>query len=342
MQKILLIKTSSLGDLIHTMPAISDLQAALPNIELHWLVEEGFSSIPSWHPFVKKTHVCAIRRWRKSLLSSKTRGEIKKLKATLKHQQFDAVIDAQGLVKSAWMVRWLDCQKFGYDRKSIKEPLASRFYSDVLSIEKGLPAIQRVRRLFAQSLNYSQTHLLEDFGLKVQRSENFSVDISQPYIVFLHGTVWNSKVWPVEYWKKMAAELTAKGKTTYIPWGNATERSRAEQIALGTTAKVLDKMPLTDIAYLLQNASLVIGSDTGLSHVAAALGAYTIGLYGPTSSDLTGLIGVDVLNIKSSKSCSPCFKRDCPLLKDGELIPCYESISAKDILNIIDIKVLNK
>ena len=153
MAKILIIKTSSLGDLIHTMPGITDIQRRLPDAELHWLVEESFASIPQWHPFVKKVHKCAIRRWRKSLFSKQTRVELKALKQQLQSEQYDLVIDAQGLLKSAFMVRWFSCPTHGYDKKSIKEPLASRAYSHKHTITREAKAIDRVRTLFSVSLD---------------------------------------------------------------------------------------------------------------------------------------------------------------------------------------------
>ncbi len=342
MQKILLVKTSSLGDLIHTMPAISDLQAMMPDVELHWLVEEGFADIPLWHPFVKKVHKCAIRRWRKTALLHSTHSEIKKLRSDLRAEQYDCVVDAQGLLKSALMVRWLKCPKYGYDNKSIKEPIASYFYTNRLKVDRDMAAIERVRQLFAQAFSYSLTDLQQQFSLKVNKTDAFKADVSTSYFIFLHGTIWNSKIWPLPYWKKLAAQISDRGFQVYIPWGNETERLRAETIANDTSAIVLPKISLNDLAYLLQNAQAVIGSDTGLSHVAAALDTRTIAMYGPTSVALTGLVGCDVHNLQSTKDCSPCLKRECPVISasgqsDNDLIPCYESVGVEKIMDLLDI-----
>ncbi len=335
MPKILIIKTSSLGDLIHTMPAITDVQRMLPQAQLHWLVEEGFAEIPTWHPFVKKVHHCAVRRWRKSFFKASTQLEIKQLKNALNAENYDLIIDAQGLLKSALMVRWLAGEKHGFDKNSIKEKLACIVYDIKHSISRELNAIERVRILFSQALNYSLSGLDEQFGLRVQKPALLHNISSKPYVIFLHGTAWESKIWPVAYWNDLATKLTMQGFSVFVPWSNQGEFERAQLIADESGAKVLEKMPLTHLAYHLQHAAFVVGSDTGLSHIAAALYTKTIGIYGPTSIALTGLIGVNAHNLTSTKECSPCFKRDCPLIQSGEIIPCYESINPQRVLTVI-------
>ncbi len=325
MIKILLVKTTSLGDVVHTMPAVSDLQKQVGDCELHWLVEESFKEIPRWHPLVKKVHTCAIRRWRKSFFSTSTRNEIKQLKQSLRAEDFDFVIDAQGLIKSALMVRWLNVPKYGYDKKSIREPLASRFYTHRYTISRELTAIERVKTLFAQSVNYAKPEHI-DFGMAIQKPEDFCMNLPPKYAVFLHGTNWVSKIWPEAYWQALAEKMIAEGITVYLPYGNAQEKQVAESIASATGAVVLDKLSLTALAFLLQQAMVVVGSDTGLSHIAAALDTPTLGIYGATNSGLTGLVGKKVLNLQSTTECSPCMKKVCPLVEEDELMPCYQRL----------------
>lgn len=334
MLKVLLIKTSSLGDLIHSMPAVTDLMHSGVDVELHWLVEEGFANVPYWHPLVSQVHCCAIRRWRKSLFKRKTRQEISTLKNTLQQEQFDIVIDAQGLLKTAWMVRWFKrsaTKTIGYDKHSIKEPLASRAYKQVLNIAKEQTAIERVRQLFAAAFAYTFGEQA-DFGLQVKRPEALVIDADKPYAVFLHGTNWVSKIWPVQYWQALASNLCDQGFNVLIPWGDEQEQLRAQQIAQGSGATVLPRCSLNDLAYLLQQASVVIGSDTGLSHIAAALAVPTIGLYGSTNSKLTGLVGKNVKSLQSSYECSPCMQRQCPKVSGGKIMPCYQSISVDAVM----------
>ena len=334
--KVLLVKTSSLGDLIHSMPAVTELAQNHPDIELHWLVEEGFSDIPLWHPFVKKTHSCAVRRWRKSLFSRVTRNEIKALKQSLLSEGFDRVIDAQGLIKTAFMVRWFSCKTIGFDKQSIKEPLASLAYERKIFVAKGQNAILRVKQLLAAAFNYPVSHSIE-FGLQVNMPESFAFQTNNPYVICLHGTVWPSKVWPEEYWIDLANRLLQQGYEVLFPFGDDSEKTRAERICQNAGATLLPKCSLNDLAFLLQQASAVVGSDTGLSHIAAALAVPVVGLYGPTDRQLTGLVGNKVLSLQSEKTCSPCLKRDCPLIKDTpeSLIPCYESIGVSAVIDAV-------
>jgi heptosyltransferase-1 len=332
--KVLLVKTSSLGDLIHSMPAITELAEKQPEIELHWLVEEGFANIPLWHPFVKKVHCSAIRRWRKSLFSKTTRNELKQLKQSLLDEQFDLVLDAQGLIKTAFMVRWLACPKIGLDKHSIKEPLASRVYDKKIAVAKGQNAIIRVKQLFAEAFDYQTNSEMAavDFGLDVKKPEAFALAANKPYVVCLHGTNWPSKIWPELYWQTLAESLIEQGFDVLFPFGDANEKQRAERITTASNATLLPKCSLDDLAYLISKASVVIGSDTGLSHIAAALAVPVIGLYGSTDSVLTGLVGKQVLNLQSSFSCSPCLKRECPLIEGDQIIPCYQSIGVPEVL----------
>jgi len=189
-------------------------------------------------------------------------------------------------------------------------------------------AIERVRLLFASAFDYSLQNLEQSFGMYIQAPEGLSTLTEQPYAVFLHSTVWSSKIWPTDYWIALAKHLIADGYSVFLPWGSDEEKKRAESIALASDSTVLNKLPLTHLAWHLQNASVVVGSDTGLTHVAGALSTPTIGIYGPTSTLLTGVHGVKVNNLSSSLSCSPCLKRECPLVTEGQLIPCYKSIDA--------------
>lgn len=325
MNKVLLIKTSSLGDLIHSFPAVNDVALHRKDVELHWLVEENFANVPLWHPSVKKVHTVAIRRWRKELYKPSTYQEIAALKKQLLAEKFDLVIDGQGLLKTAWIARWFQDKSIGYDKTSIKEPLASKFYHSKLNINKDQKAIARMRQLLGKSLSYDYKEAA-DFGLQVKKPADASIVPKKPYAVFLHGTNWSSKIWPVEYWQNLAQKLQKQGLIVLLPWGDATEKQRAEAIAKASSAKVLPKSSLDQLAYCLQQATVVVGSDTGLSHISAALGTKTIGLYGASNSALTGLIGSKATSLQADFHCSPCLKRECPLVKGNEIIPCYKTI----------------
>ena len=150
--KVLLVKTSSLGDVVHTLPALTDAQRAIPGIRFDWVVEEGFAEIPTWHPAVDQVIPVAIRRWRKSPWQTLRSGEWRRFKARLRETRYDLVIDAQGLLKSAWLTRYVKAPVAGLDRDSAREPLAARFYDRCYAVPREQHALERVRQLFAQAL----------------------------------------------------------------------------------------------------------------------------------------------------------------------------------------------
>lgn len=329
--KVLLVKTSSLGDLIHCMPAVQELSIQRPDIELHWLVEEAFVDIPQWHPFVKKVHAYANRRWRKSKFSRQTRREVNDLKSQLRVENFDRVIDAQGLFKSALPTRWLKATTYGYDKLSIREPIATWFYDQKFNQDLQKPAIDRNRALFAWVFSYTSQEKV-DFGLSIVQPQS-TQQLSKPYSIFLHGTNWPSKVLPYLHWVELAQQMSQKQVSVYLPWSNDEERVRAEGIAenFETGVYVLDKTSLSHLAYYLQEAQSVIGCDTGLSHIAGACSTPTVAVYGASNSELTGIVGEHVKSLQVLKSCSPCMKSICSLTEDQTNIPCYADITPEQI-----------
>lgn len=285
---VLIVKTSSMGDLIHTLPAVSDAVLHVPDIQFEWVAEEAFAEIPSWHPAVERVIPIAIRRWRKNWRQAWASRNIQTATAQLRNQKYDCVIDAQGLVKSAIITRLAWGHRYGMDRWSCREPLASMIYSTRISIPRGSHAIDRVRDLFAQVFNYRYTEEI-NYGLS-RKDFEFSGD--RPYVVFLHGSSWPSKLWPQTQWIELAALANKAGFLVYLPWGNEDEKMRAQEIALRCNSiRVPAKMPLRQIAGLLAHASGIVGVDTGLSHLAAALEVPAVTLYIATDPGLTGTRG---------------------------------------------------
>lgn len=191
--RVLIIKTSSLGDVIHTLPALTDAAQAIPGIRFDWVVEEGFAEIPCWHPAVDQVIPVAIRRWRKNLWQTIKSGEWKAFKQRVRERKYDLVIDAQGLVKSAWLTRYVKAPVAGLDRYSAREGWASRFYDRRLSVATGQHAVERVRQLFAMALAYDLPEGIGNYGLDLERLQ---LPPAAPYVVFLHGTTWATKRWP--------------------------------------------------------------------------------------------------------------------------------------------------
>ncbi len=325
--KVLLVKTSSLGDLIHSFPALTDAAAALPGLRCHWLVEEAFQQVPAWHPVVERVWPIALRRWRRAPWRAWRSGEVRALRRALAEQKYDLVIDAQGLLKSAWPARWAEAPVAGYDRHSIREPLVASFYHHRYAVSRQLHAIERIRRLIAQALGYPLPQGDPDYGLVKSEGER------QPSLLFLHGTTWPSKLWPESYWIELARLAGAAGYQVAWPWHGEAEHARAQRLRQASgVGELLSPLDLDELKTRLERAAGVVGVDSGLAHVAAAVGTPAVTLYGPTHTGLTGAIGPCQQNLESTLTCAPCLERICPRPGQGVVEPgCFESLSPEQV-----------
>ncbi|MCR3755895.1 MAG: ADP-heptose:LPS heptosyltransferase 1 [Sodalis sp. Psp] len=288
--QVLIVKTSSMGDVLHTLPALTDAARALPGICFSWIVEESFTQIPAWHPAVRWVFPVAIRRWRKNWFSTIVLQERRNFKRQLQQQQYDAVIDAQGLMKSAALVtRVVRGEKHGLDCKSARESFSSWFYNRRHAVAKQQHAIERIRQLFAVSLGYSLPDCHGDYAIAGYFKSQSSHD---PYLVFLHATSRLGKHWPESHWRALIALASDSGYKIKLPWGVESEYLRARRLAAGyNQVEVLPPLSLTQVAEQLTNATAVVSVDTGLSHLVAALERPNLTLYGPTNPDLIGTYG---------------------------------------------------
>ncbi len=309
--RVLLIKTSSLGDVIHTLPALTDAMGALPGLQFDWVVEEGFAEIPTWHPAVANVIPVAIRRWRKNLWQTLKNGEWRQFKQRLRDTRYDLVIDAQGLLKSAWLTRYVKAPIAGLDKNSAREPMAARFYDRPFAVARGQHAVERLRQLFGQALGYQVPAGLGDYGL--DRSRLLTATNDAPFVLFLHGTTWDTKHWPELYWRQLAERMIGQGLEVRLPWGNPAEKARAERIADGLdNAVVLPKLNLAGVARVLASAQGCVAVDTGLGHLAAALDVPTLSLFGPTNPGLTGAYGRSQVHLAAEyPACAPCLQKKC-------------------------------
>ncbi|WP_438278462.1 lipopolysaccharide heptosyltransferase I [Nitrobacter sp.] len=286
MTDILIIKTSSLGDVVHQMPAIVDASRACPELRITWLVEETFAPLVRLHPLVADVMTVATRRWRSQLATGATWREIGRFRTLLRGQAFDKVIDTQGLIRSAIMTRLARGQRHGYDGRSIREPFAARFYDVRHTVSRDLHAVTRNRMLTGLSLGYRPPDNI-DYGLIRPSQTN-----DQRYAVLLHGTSRFAKEWRAEDWIETGRWLSAKGLQIVLPWGSEAERLLSERLSRDIAgSRVLPRQSLDLTAQVIGNAALVVGVDTGLMHLAAAYRVPLVGIYASTDPGLTGPVG---------------------------------------------------
>lgn len=285
---ILLVKTSSMGDVLHNLPVVTDICRQIPGAQIDWVVEESFASLPALHPGVKQVITVAIRRWRRSWW--KSRPEMTEVCSALSARHYDLVLDTQGLLKSALITRCAGAPKCGLDWSSAREPLASLFYDRRFFVAKGQHAVERNRQLAAQALGFPLDRQA-DYGIRAPELA-LAWAPPAPYAVLLHATSRDDKLWPEPNWIDLGRQLHLAGMRAVLPWGNETEKARGERLCAAIPGAVCaPRLNLMEAAALLGRAAAAIGVDTGLSHLAAALGIPTVGIYTSTDPGLTGLYG---------------------------------------------------
>lgn len=288
--RILLVKTSSLGDVIHNLPVVSDLLHSFPDVEIDWCVEEAFADIPRLHPGVKEIFPVAIRRWRKGLMQRATWREMGEFREKLRGKLYDIVLDTQGLVKSAVVAAQARGVHCGYAAEAAREPLAARFYDLTFAIPRNVHAVQRNRWLAAAALDYP-VDLPLDYGVTPPEIATDWLSASR-YAVLFSATSRDDKLWDEANWIALSTALMQRGLVPVLPSGSAVERQRAERIVGAVPSAVLaPPLKLPELASLLGRAALVVGVDTGLAHLAAALCVPVIALYITTDPALTGVYG---------------------------------------------------
>jgi len=286
MARILFVKTSSLGDVVHNCPAVSDAARMLPGAQIDWVVEEPFAAVAAMHVSVRRVIPIALRRWRRALWSPAVWSELRAFRRALTTERYDAVIDSQALLKSAVVCLLASGRKHGMDAESARERLAARFYDVTHTVSWRLHAVERNRLITAEALGFA---LDEDvrYGLRAEGASPLEQDSS--YAVFLTMTSRKEKLWPESRWIETGRALDMP---VVLPWGNDAERRRAERIRAAVPQAIVPRrMALEELARLFVHARGVIGLDTGLTHLAAALRVATVGIYCGSDPALNGLYG---------------------------------------------------
>ncbi len=291
--RVLLVKLSSLGDVIHNLPVASDLALALPGVEIDWAIETPYAEIAAMHPAIRSVIGVPLRALKKNLTSSAAWRPFLAARKQLSNQTYDAILDTQGLVKSAWISHWPQSPNgpiYGHAPASAREPFAARFYDQTFDVPRAMHAVERNRLLAARAFGYA-SDLPLNYGLAAPKRELGGTP-SKLTVVFLHATSRADKMWPAQNWIELGKRLSDRNIAVTLPWGNEAERVISLRIAEKIPQSLVPaKLTLMAAAQLLAGAVAVVGVDTGLAHLAAALGRPTIGIYLSTDPALTGLHG---------------------------------------------------
>ena len=291
--RILIVKTSSMGDVIHNLPIIADIHAAFPEAEIDWVIEEGFADMLKLNPQINKIIPLAIRRWRKDLFNKSTWQEIGDFKNQLQAHHYDYIIDTQTLLKSAFIACIAKGKRYGQGPSTSREWLAGFFYNKRFSVSREQHAVDQNRQLTALAMNYRAPTNAPNYGLpRTDLIKKIGIPLPEKYVMVFHATSRDSKLWPMGHWVSLGLLLAKQGVTLCLPWSTDTEKSRANIIATHVPqAVVLPKSSLIDLAHITAGAQAAIGVDTGLIHLAVAMDVPSIAIYTDTHPDLNGAYG---------------------------------------------------
>ena len=304
--KILLVKLSSLGDVVHTLPVVQDILAALPHAQIDWVVEKAFATLLTQVQGLNRIIPCELRRWRKSFWAAQTRQAWRAFKADLQMDSYDAVIDLQGLTKSAWVARLAKLTSHGKRYAMANQTEGSgfeaptRWAADVaIALEPHTHAVARARLLTASALGYSAAVAEKEpnYGLKVPVAQSVRAQAAPENIAknvaFIHGTSRPDKEWPLQHWVALGQRLVASGYQVKLVHGSAKELATSQAIAaqLGSGSIVLPLLSLDALTRELASSQGAIGVDSGVSHIAVALGLPHVQMYNFATAWRTGPLG---------------------------------------------------
>jgi len=339
MIKVLIIKTSSMGDIAHTFPAIYELKKNIKNIEIDWVVEESFVDVVKLNKHVNNIITVNTRRWRKNWF--RNIGNVFKFIKKLRAKKYDYVIDAQGLHKSLIITRLSKVNnknKFGYDKNSIRGKYISWLYYNQISVSKEQHAIYRIQELFGKVFDYKFIKKESpDYGIE---SEKF---INKKTIMFISNTTWETKKWPINNWIELGKLFSKNNYKIIINSGNDFEYKDAcnikEHLLNITNVEILKNESLDEKIEIIKKCDYVFSVDTGLAHVSALLGKNTIAIYGATSPKLTGIKGKNCTILYAKYNCSPCLKKKCRFENNVNYKICYSN--SADLIKNINLAFVN-
>ncbi|MCC5795819.1 MAG: lipopolysaccharide heptosyltransferase I [Methylophaga sp.] len=333
--KVLIIKLTSMGDLMHALPALTDAVSRYPDIQFDWVVDETFAEVSQWHPAVRNVITTSHRRWKKNTWQTLTGGELRAFYRELNADDYDVVVDMQNNLKSALVSVLRRGPVYGLDKDSCRERPAYLAYKFPISVDPQQHAVVRMRQILAQALDYQVPETSADYQADFSdfALPELDFDLPERYLMFVHNASWLTKLWPVNYWQQLVQLARAEGFSVLLPCGNDEELQRARQIALiDDQAFALPRLSLNHVAALMQRASGAVCSDTGLAHLAAVASTPAITLYGATDTDLIGTYGKYQQHLVSDFACAPCYKRACPLPEAIDKAPvCMNALTPEQV-----------
>lgn len=332
--RALLVKVSSLGDLTHALPAITDAKQALPDITFDWVVDEAFKQVPMLHPAVDRVIPTAHRRWKKKLF--KSLPEILSTLKKIRTLNYDKVIDGQTSFKAAIITSLTRGYKCGPGWYSSREKGVQFAYNECFTVDKEQHAIDRLRQLFAFSLGYPLPETKPDYGIDLSRLVKPNLDLPKEYLVFILNGSWESKTYPISY----AFELVniVKDVPIYLSWGNEKEYQRSKRIAqCRPHVHILPKLSVLELMSILKEARGVLSVDTGPAHLTAMLGTAQVTLYGSTDPFLIGTVGENQHHYMAPYTCLKCYKTKCPLADADQISPvCFSHLTPIRVAQAIE------
>lgn len=336
MKNVLLVKITSMGDLIQLLPALTDATNAIADIQFDWVVEDSFKEVPQLHPHINKIITLPYRTWKKKGINW---GEVKTFWTTLRSQQYDMVIDAQSNLKSAFVTKLARGKKYGLDGASVREYGAHFLYNETITIDRKQNHAQRMRELMAKFLGYPLPDTPADYGIIKTNLPPLSFELPEKFVFITHLCSCSDRLWPEPYWDVLIEALVQKGYAIVLPWWSEEEKARAERLKKNRDhCHLIPPLSLSEKASVLAKATAAISVDTGLAHMAAALNIPNIGLYGATNPTYTGAWGQNQVHLQASgPACVPCLKTTCSYQGPSQFRPaCMESIKPETVLNAFD------
>ena len=291
-----------MGDLMHTLPALTEANSYIEDISFDWVVDTNFAHVPSWHPLVHKIIKTDHRNWKKHLFSKDSRKSLREVINQINLSDYDLVVDMQNNLKSAFISYLCKHDVVGMDSKSAREYPAHLAYSKKINVDKKLHAIERQKKLLGDALGYNYKRKHIDYGTSFQNFIKPNMKLPNKYFVLVQNASWVTKQWSIENWQHLIQFLENKNIDMLFPSGNLKELERAKEIcSVSEKAQAIDLMSLNEIAYIIKNADFCICSDTGLAHLSALTGTPSITLYGPTKTSLIGTTGINQNHLVGNK-----------------------------------------